>query len=33
MSRSAKKGAFIDASLLKKVEAMNSSDKKRPIKT
>ncbi|MDE5617596.1 MAG: 30S ribosomal protein S19 [Ureaplasma sp.] len=33
MSRSAKKGAFIDSSLLKKVEAMNSSDKKRPIKT
>ncbi len=33
MSRSAKKGAFIDDSLLKKVEAMNSSDKKRPIKT
>ncbi|MDE5651713.1 MAG: 30S ribosomal protein S19 [Ureaplasma sp.] len=33
MSRSAKKGAFIDTSLLKKVEAMNSSDKKRPIKT
>lgn len=33
MSRSSKKGAFIDASLLKKVTAMNQSDKKKPIKT
>lgn len=33
MSRSSKKGAFIEASLLKKVEQMNASDKKKPIKT
>lgn len=33
MSRSSKKGAFIDASLMKKVEAMNASEKKKPIKT
>ncbi|GAA5414488.1 30S ribosomal protein S19 [Ureaplasma ceti] len=33
MSRSAKKGAFIEASLLKKVEEMNAADKKKPIKT
>lgn len=33
MSRSSKKGAFIEPSLLKKVEAMNASDKKKPIKT
>ncbi len=33
MSRSAKKGAYIEDSLLKKVEAMNKSDKKKPIKT
>lgn len=29
MSRSSKKGAFIEASLLKKVEQMNASDKKK----
>ena len=33
MSRSSKKSAFIDASLLKKVEKMQSSAKKVPIKT
>lgn len=33
MSRSSKKGAFIDESLMKKVVTMNASDKKRPIKT
>lgn len=33
MSRSSKKGAFIEPSLLKKVEQMNASDKKKPIKT
>lgn len=33
MSRSSKKGAFVEASLLKKVEQMNASDKKKPIKT
>lgn len=33
MSRSSKKGAFIDASLMKKVIAMNETDKKKPIKT
>lgn len=33
MSRSSKKGAFIDESLMKKVVAMNASDKKKPIKT
>ena len=33
MSRSTKKGAFVEASLMKKVEAMNASDKKKPIKT
>ena len=33
MSRSAKKGAYIEDSLLKKVEAMNKADKKKPIKT
>lgn len=33
MSRSAKKGAFVEESLMKKVEAMNASDKKKPIKT
>lgn len=33
MSRSSKKGAFIDESLMKKVVTMNASDKKKPIKT
>lgn len=33
MSRSAKKGAFVDAHLLKKVIDMNKQEKKRPIKT
>ena len=33
MSRSLKKGAYVESSLLKKVEAMNKSDKKKPIKT
>ncbi len=33
MSRSSKKGAFVEASLFKKVEEMNKSDKKKPIKT
>ncbi|WP_027124216.1 30S ribosomal protein S19 [Mycoplasmoides pirum] len=33
MSRSSKKGAFVEASLLKKVVAMNASEKKKPIKT
>lgn len=33
MSRSSKKGAFIDASLMKKVTTMNASEKKKPIKT
>ena len=33
MARSVKKGPFIEASLLKKVEAMNDSGDKRVIKT
>ncbi|MBR2651415.1 30S ribosomal protein S19 [bacterium] len=33
MSRSTKKGAFVEESLMKKVTAMNASDKKKPIKT
>lgn len=33
MARSVKKGPFVDGSLLKKVEAANSSKDKRPIKT
>ena len=33
MSRSLKKGPFVDNHLLKKVEAMNKSGMKRPIKT
>ena len=33
MSRSLKKGAFVDESLLKKVDAMNKSGKKEDIKT
>ena len=33
MSRSLKKGAFVDESLLKKVDAMNKNGKKEVIKT
>ncbi|MCF0252942.1 MAG: 30S ribosomal protein S19 [Duodenibacillus sp.] len=33
MSRSLKKGPFVDASLMKKVEAAQASRDKRPIKT
>ena len=33
MARSIKKGPFVDAHLLKKVEAVRSSNDKRPIKT
>lgn len=33
MSRSVKKGPFIQAALLKKVEAMDKTGKKSPIKT
>lgn len=33
MSRSLKKGSFVDGSLLKKVEAAQASRDKRPIKT
>ncbi len=33
MSRSSKKGAYVEPSLLKKVLQMNATDKKRPIKT
>lgn len=33
MSRSLKKGPFVDEKLLKKVERMNRSGDKRPIKT
>jgi small subunit ribosomal protein S19 len=33
VSRSIKKGPFLDAHLLKKVEAMNSSNDKRIVKT
>jgi small subunit ribosomal protein S19 len=33
MARSVKKGPFVDGSLLKKIEAANSSKDKRPIKT
>ena len=33
MSRSLKKGAFVDSHVLKKAQEMASSDKKQPIKT
>lgn len=33
MSRSSKKGLFVEPSLLKKVLLMRDSEKKRPIKT
>lgn len=33
MGRSLKKGPFVDQKLLKKIDAMNDSGQKRPIKT
>jgi len=33
MARSVKKGPFVDEKLLKKIEVMNRSGEKRPIKT
>ncbi|MDE5952734.1 MAG: 30S ribosomal protein S19 [Malacoplasma sp.] len=33
MSRSSKKGPYVEPSLMKKVQAMKESDKKKPIKT
>ena len=33
MARSLKKGPYVDAKLLKKVEQMNTSGRKQPIKT
>ena len=33
MSRSSKKGAYVEASLMKKVVDMNATQKKKPIKT
>jgi len=33
MGRSIKKGPFVDASLMKKVDAMNAGGRKQPIKT
>ena len=33
MARSIKKGPFVDAKLMKKVDALNASNQKRPIKT
>lgn len=33
MSRSSKKGPYVEPSLMKKVQAMKSADKKKPIKT
>ena len=33
MGRSTKKGPFVDLSLLEKVQAMNASNEKKPIKT
>ena len=33
MARSLKKGAFVDESLMKKVEALNAANKKEVIKT
>ncbi len=33
MARSIKKGPYVEAKLLKKVEAMNAAGKKQPIKT
>lgn len=33
MSRSLKKGPYVEASLMKKVQVMNKQEKKKPIKT
>ena len=33
MSRSSKKGPFVEDSLMKKIEAMNASGDKRPVRT
>ena len=33
MSRSSKKGPFVEASLMKRVEEMNESGQKRPLRT
>ena len=33
MSRSVKKGPYVDESLLKKVNALNAANEKQPIKT
>lgn len=33
MARSGKKGPYVDSKLMKKVEAMNNSGQKKPIKT
>ena len=33
MSRSSKKGPFVEASLMKRIEAMNETGEKRPLRT
>ena len=33
MSRSSKKGPFVEASLMQRIEAMNTSGQRRPIRT
>ena len=33
MSRSSKKGPFVEASLMKRIEDMNASGEKRPVRT
>jgi small subunit ribosomal protein S19 len=33
MSRSSKKGPFVEASLMKRIEEMNASGEKRPVRT
>jgi small subunit ribosomal protein S19 len=33
VSRSSKKGPFVEASLMKRIEEMNSSGQKRPVRT
>ena len=33
MSRSSKKGPFVEASLMKRIETMNESGEKRPLRT
>ena len=33
MSRSSKKGPFVEASLMKRIEEMNTSGNKRPVRT